>query len=150
MKKRQFILISVIVAVCILGSILTAGCISSEPSKEIQHPIDIDITSPLDGESTYHDHAPPILIVYCTILSDNEIESAYVLSTDYDKVTEIKTNLTHDEFLPDDTYHCTIPTSLGPQKFSVEVTDVLGNTASKTVNYTAYGGLPPPPDAMRL
>ena len=101
--------------------------------------LSINILFPTEGgEASYGDVVPPWGVVRAIISSKNEIADVFVRSDSYgeEKVT------------PLDPYPCVVgnyPTTAGNTSITLVVTDVLGNTAEKTVNFTVVRVVPEPP-----
>lgn len=98
----------------------------------------INILFPTEGgEAYYGDVVPPSGVVRAVISSKNEIAGVFVRSMSYgdEKVT------------PLDPYPCVVgqfPVTPGNTSITVVVTDVLGNTAEKMVNFTMVRVVPEP------
>lgn len=101
--------------------------------------LSINILFPTEGgEASYGDVVPPRGVVRAFISSKNEIADVFIRSDSYgeEKVT------------PLDPYPCVVgdyPTTAGNTSITLVVTDVLGNTAEKTVNFTMIRVVPEPP-----
>ena len=101
--------------------------------------LSINILFPAEGgEASYGDVVPPSGVIRAVISSKNEIADVFIRSTSYgeEKVT------------PLDTYPCVVgdyPTTPGNTSITLVVTDVFGNTAEKTVNFTVVRVVPEPP-----
>lgn len=142
MLSKKIIIISII---CILA-VISAGVIifSAFEKPSIQHPINIEITFPKEGGTLYYDVYPALTTVRGTILSDYENESAYIKSVGYYEpeatiLRKAVTNLT--------SYSgelCNVPIAPGETNITVVVTDIMGNTAEKIVNFTVRAGPPAP------
>ena len=142
MNTKKSILIIVL---CIAGLICASaiwfsvcGLPFTDTKLQIQHPINIDITFPTEGGTVNYDVVPAGHTVFGTILSDYEIESAYVKSFGYGE-PELTKITSYTGML------CGVPTTPGKTNITVVVTDVKGNTAEKTINFTVITGPPAPP-----
>ncbi|WP_048062020.1 hypothetical protein [Methanocorpusculum labreanum] len=101
--------------------------------------LSINILFPTEGgEASYGDVVPPWGVVRAFISSKNEIADVFVRSMSYgeEKITHL------------DPYPCVVgdfPTTPGNTSITLVVTDVLGNTAEQTVNFTIVRVVPVPP-----
>ena len=101
--------------------------------------ISVNIFFPAEGgETSYGDVVPPWGVVRAFISSKNEIADVFVRSTSYGE----------EKITPLDPYPWVLaqyPTTPGNTSITLVATDVFGNTAEQTVNFTVVRVVPVPP-----
>ncbi|MDD1727903.1 MAG: hypothetical protein LUQ50_02390 [Methanospirillum sp.] len=135
---------AILVFLCIGMAVALAGAQNVTLSESSPgNPISIDLSYPEEGDVVYFDVVPAYLTVEGKIFAREGIRNITITngvnSVECDKNYGTYYNLS-----------CKFPLHLSMTNHTtIIVTDMLGNSASETRNFTTYGGIPPP-DAVAI